>query len=72
MTIPHHPVSAHVYRSVPLLSSDIPVEEEGAPDYNPRHFYPIRLGEVFQDSYEVIAELVYGGNSTVWLARNLL
>ncbi|KZT18164.1 hypothetical protein NEOLEDRAFT_216416 [Neolentinus lepideus HHB14362 ss-1] len=55
MTIPHHPVSAHIYRSVPLLSSDIPVEEEGAPDYNPRHFYPVHLSEVFQDLYEVIA-----------------
>ncbi|KZT18422.1 hypothetical protein NEOLEDRAFT_1184314 [Neolentinus lepideus HHB14362 ss-1] len=68
MTILHHPVSTYIYRSVPLLSSDIPVEE----DYNPHHFYPVRLGEVFQDSYEVIAELVYGSNSTVWLACDLL
>ncbi|KZT27275.1 hypothetical protein NEOLEDRAFT_1177043 [Neolentinus lepideus HHB14362 ss-1] len=72
MTIPHHPVSTHIYCTVPLLSSDVPVEEEGALDYNPRHFYLIHLGEVFQDLYEVITKLGYGGNSTVWLTRDLL
>ncbi|KZT19112.1 hypothetical protein NEOLEDRAFT_1183682 [Neolentinus lepideus HHB14362 ss-1] len=72
MTIPHHPISIHVYRSVPLLSSYVPVKEAGALDYNPCHFYPVHLGEVFQDSYEVIAKLGYGDNSTVWLARDLL
>ncbi|EPQ55006.1 kinase-like protein [Gloeophyllum trabeum ATCC 11539] len=68
----HQPHSAHIYRSLPLLGSDVPVEEEGSPNYNPRHFYPTRLGEVLQDSYEVVAKLGFGGNSTVWLARDLL
>ncbi|KZT18863.1 hypothetical protein NEOLEDRAFT_1183924 [Neolentinus lepideus HHB14362 ss-1] len=72
MTIPHHPVSTHVYRSVPLLSSYVLVKEAGALDYNPCHFYLVYLGEVFQDSYEVIAKLGYSDNSTVWLARDLL
>ncbi|KZT20316.1 hypothetical protein NEOLEDRAFT_1182630 [Neolentinus lepideus HHB14362 ss-1] len=69
MTILHHPVSTYIYRSAPVLSSNVPIKEEGAPDYNPHHFYPIHLGKVFEDSYEAITKLRY---STVWLARNLL
>ncbi|KZT28238.1 hypothetical protein NEOLEDRAFT_1175989 [Neolentinus lepideus HHB14362 ss-1] len=57
MTIPHHPVSTYIYHSAPILSSNVPIKEEGAPDYNPHHFYPVHLGKVFEDSYEAIAML---------------
>ena len=52
------------------LRLNVPIEEERKQDYDPRHFYPVKLGEIFHDKYEVVVE-VFGGGSTVWLARNL-
>jgi serine/threonine-protein kinase SRPK3 len=53
------------------LPLDIPIEEERRKDYDPRHFYPVKLGEIFHDKYEVVVKVGFGGGSTVWLARNL-
>lgn len=47
------------------------MEEEGLPEYNPNHFYPVRLGEVFNDRYQTMSKLGYGSSSTIWLARDL-
>ncbi|RDL42459.1 uncharacterized protein BP5553_02438 [Venustampulla echinocandica] len=47
------------------------VEEGELPDYRVDRFYPVRLGEVFQDRYQVIAKLGFGSSSTIWLARDL-
>ncbi|CAK7222007.1 hypothetical protein SBRCBS47491_004721 [Sporothrix bragantina] len=47
------------------------VEEETMPEYRVDHFYPVHLGEVFHDRYQVLAKLVYGSSSTIWLARDL-
>jgi len=55
-------------RHLPL---DVPIEEERRQDYDPRHFYPVKLGEIFHDKYEVVVKVGFGGGSTVWLARNL-
>ncbi|KAM0426076.1 hypothetical protein ACHAPT_008707 [Fusarium lateritium] len=41
------------------------------PEYNPDHFYPVRLGEVFNGRFQTIAKLGYGSSSTIWLARDL-
>ena len=49
---------------------DKPVEEE-LPDYRANWFYPVRLSEVFQVRYQVLAKLGFGVSSTIWLARNL-
>lgn len=40
-------------------------------EYHPDHFYPVRLGEVFNDRFQTVAKLGYGSSSTVWLARDL-
>ncbi|KAJ9234302.1 hypothetical protein DTO169E5_6646 [Paecilomyces variotii] len=47
------------------------VEEEELPDYQADRFYPVQLGEVFQDRYQVLTKLGFGTSSTAWLARDL-
>ncbi|PGH19338.1 CMGC/SRPK protein kinase [Polytolypa hystricis UAMH7299] len=44
------------------------IEEQSLPRYHERHYYPVKIGEVFKDQYRVIAKLGYGAYSTVWLA----
>jgi len=48
-----------------------PIEEETTPCYDPKRFYPTRLGEVLNDRYQVATKLGYGTSSTLWLARDL-
>ena len=48
-----------------------PVEEEDLPDYKADRFYPVKLGDVFQDRYQIMAKLGFGSSSTSWLARDL-
>lgn len=47
------------------------IEEENFPDYVASRYYPTRIGEVFQDRYQVVSKLGYGVASTVWLARDM-
>lgn len=47
------------------------VEEERAPHYNHRHFYPIQLHAILANRYQVILKLGWGTSSTVWLAKDL-
>lgn len=47
------------------------VEEERLSCYNRDQYYPMRIGEVLQDRYQVVAKLGYGVTSTVWLSRDL-
>ncbi|KAF7552431.1 hypothetical protein G7046_g7410 [Stylonectria norvegica] len=54
-----------------VIDRNIPVEEEELPDYRVERFYPVHLGEVFQDRYQVVAKLGFGSSSTIWLARDL-
>ena len=47
------------------------VEEEKLPFYNRDEYYPMRIGEVIGEHYQVVAKLGYGATSTVWLGRDL-
>ncbi|KAL3605186.1 hypothetical protein FPOAC2_00128 [Fusarium poae] len=47
------------------------LEEETLPDYLPARYYPVRIGEVFVDRYQVVGKLGFGASSTVWLANDL-
>ena len=47
------------------------VEEESVFGYNPKHYYPVKLGEILHERYKVITKLGYGSASTVWLCRDL-
>jgi len=53
------------------LPLDVLIEEERRQDYDPKHFYSVKLGEIFHDKYEVVVKVGFGGGSTVWLTRNL-
>ncbi|KAK7513784.1 kinase-like domain-containing protein [Phyllosticta citriasiana] len=53
------------------ISADSPVEEETIPDYVASRYYPVRIGEIFRDRYQIVGKLGFGTTSTVWLARDL-
>lgn len=55
----------------PRLDPTIPIEEEKTPNYDPDRFYPVHLGQVLNNRYQIATKLGYGANSTVWLARDL-
>lgn len=47
------------------------IEEETFTDYVSSRYYPVRLGEILQERYQIVGKLGYGTSSTVWLARDL-
>ncbi|KAK2768826.1 hypothetical protein FQN54_000686 [Arachnomyces sp. PD_36] len=53
------------------LDPTVKIEEERMPAYDLGLFYPVRIGEVFKDRYQVLSKLGFGANSTVWLCRDL-
>jgi hypothetical protein len=53
------------------IPEDRQIEEETLPGNKAEHFYPVRIGEVFKSTYEVLAKLGFGMCSTVWLCRDL-
>ncbi|KAK0117741.1 hypothetical protein ONS95_012067 [Cadophora gregata] len=55
-----------------IIDVSVKIEEETLPFYNPRLFYPVRIGEVFGNRYQVVAKLGYGTTSTTWLCHDLL
>ncbi|KAL4892650.1 protein kinase [Aspergillus ambiguus] len=44
------------------------IEEQTLPFYHLKHYYPVRIGHIFNNRYRIIANLGYGAHSTVWLA----
>lgn len=53
------------------LEPSVDIEEETIPGYRNELFYPVRIGEVFQDRFQVVGKLGYGSRSTVWLCHDL-
>ena len=52
-----------------ILSSEQQIEEE-AHDTSPKgRYYPVRIGDVIREKYQVLGKLGYGLGSTVWLAQ---
>ncbi|KAI0105551.1 kinase-like protein [Nemania sp. FL0031] len=47
------------------------IEEECMSIYKPELFYPVRLGQVFQNRYQVVAKLGFGSSATIWLGHDL-
>lgn len=56
--------------SCTLQAAKTLLEEESNPDYDPRRFYPARVGEIIQ-KYKIVSKLGWGTNSTVWLAKDV-
>ncbi|PWY93951.1 CMGC protein kinase [Aspergillus sclerotioniger CBS 115572] len=60
------------FRGVSLeLPSDTPIEEEVIPGYDPRSYFPVEPGYVFNQRFEALSKLGWGSGSTVWLVRDL-
>lgn len=47
------------------------IEEETLPTYKAEKYYPARIGEIFNNRYQIVGKLGYGVTSTVWLCRDL-
>ncbi|KAI1905612.1 hypothetical protein LOZ52_006769 [Ophidiomyces ophidiicola] len=47
------------------------VEEEVVPDFQANYYLPVNPGDIFNQRYEALAKLGWGGCSTVWLVRDL-
>ncbi|KAK7528433.1 kinase-like domain-containing protein [Phyllosticta citriasiana] len=41
------------------------LEEETIPDYVASRYYPVRIGEIFRDRYQIVGKLGFGTTSTV-------
>ncbi|PGH04662.1 CMGC/SRPK protein kinase [Blastomyces parvus] len=54
-----------------LLDASESIEEETLPTYRAEKYYPARIGEIFNDRYQIVGKLGYGVTSTVWLGRDL-
>lgn len=50
--------------------ADIEAESEDTTEYFNSYFYPVRIGDIFKERYEVVHKLGRGGFSTVWLAHD--
>ena len=54
-----------------ILPIDQKIEEE-VHDTTPKsRYYPLRVGEVIQNRYQIVGKLGYGISSTVWLANDI-
>lgn len=54
-----------------VIDASLKIEEETLSFYDPRLFYPVRIGEVFQERYQVIIKLGWGAHSKIWLCHDL-
>ncbi|KAF6824741.1 hypothetical protein CPLU01_10690 [Colletotrichum plurivorum] len=54
-----------------LYCEDTRLEEETFSWYDPDRWYPVQIGEVFEDRYQVLLKLGFGSASTSWLCRDL-
>ncbi|KAL8861012.1 MAG: hypothetical protein Q9178_002525 [Gyalolechia marmorata] len=52
-----------------ILPSDVLVEEEKIPGYDPRQFYPVNPGDLFHNRYKMLAKVGWGTSSTVIASR---
>lgn len=65
------PSQAGLRRSLVRLPAESPLDEETLPHYDPQQFYPVRIGDVFDERYQVSGKLGYGAYSTSWLCRDM-
>lgn len=68
MVLPPLPPRAFQSTGFEVIDPSQLVEDERLPFYNRDHYYPMRIGEVLKDRYQVVAKLGYGASSTVWLS----
>lgn len=54
-----------------VVPADVPLEEETLEPFGHGHYYPVHIGQIFSDQYQVLGKLGFGISSTVWLAKDL-
>ena len=54
-----------------IYGTDVLLEEETLPRYQADNYYPVRMNEVINMKYRVVAKLGFGISSTVWLAQDI-
>ncbi|TLS29248.1 hypothetical protein PpBr36_00028 [Pyricularia pennisetigena] len=53
------------------IDPSVKFEEEKLNYYHPALFYPIHIGEVLNERYQVVSKFGYGSTSTIWLCKDL-
>ena len=53
------------------LPSDQKIEEEAYDAISKARYYPVRIGDIIKNKYQIVGKLGYGRGSTVWLANEL-
>ena len=53
-----------------IVPTDLPIEEERIPGYDPRRFLHVNPGDVLNNRYKMVVKVGWGTNSTVWLAQD--
>jgi serine/threonine-protein kinase SRPK3 len=51
--------------------SEILEEEQFQDALKAGQYYPVRIGDVYAQKYQILGKLGFGTTSTVWLARHL-
>ncbi|KAK3116860.1 hypothetical protein LTR53_002354 [Teratosphaeriaceae sp. CCFEE 6253] len=54
----------------PTINQSPAIEEETVRGYKSQDYYPVRIGDVFNDRYRIVTKLGYGSASTVWLCHD--
>lgn len=55
-----------------VFSDSVILEDEQFDDFKTGQYYPVKIGDVYDEKYQVLGKLGFGTTSTVWLARNLM
>lgn len=55
-----------------MPESEILEEEQFQDSFNAGHYYPVKIGDIYAQKYQILGKLGFGTTSTVWLARHLL
>lgn len=58
-------------RSFVRLPRERPIDEETLPHYDMEQFYPVHIGDLFNDRYRVTGKLGFGAYSTSWLCHDI-
>jgi serine/threonine-protein kinase SRPK3 len=65
------PLAFPITDNLTRIPSGAKLEEELLPGYVASRYYPVRIGQVLKDRYQIVGKLGFGTTSTVWLARDL-
>ena len=52
-----------------ILPTDLKIEEEAHDAISKGRYYPVRIGDIIENKYQIVGKLGFGVGSTVWLAN---